>query len=348
MAVEKPYSSNNVNLKAPSMTALRRFLAVGMALALLCPCRSSKTPRRPLYVFAAASLNTVLTEFEKSFERKRPDVDARVEVSGSLVAARKVSEYKRDGDIVIAADMRVIDSLLIPEFAEWQVAFLSNEIVLAYSEKSRHAAELTSANWPEILVDPEVRVARVDENLGPLGYQTLLVWKLADIHYGTQRRGRSLFQTLSRKVSRRLIRPDAAELLPVLGTEADYIFLYRSMARDHNLKHILLPPEVNLSSIAHRNVYSRASVAISAAPGRSLTIQGQPILFSLTILRNAPNHAGALSFVKMLLGPEGKAILRRHGFAPVSPPRFHGRRESFPESLRGVLRKPATDRETIQ
>ena len=330
------------------MKRLTRFLSIGLVLVLLCSCRGSKRPRRPLYVFAAACLNTALAEFEKPFEGKRENVDVRVEVSGSLVAARKVSEYKRRGDIVLSADKRVIDSLLIPGFADWQMVFLSNEMVLAYSENSRHAAEVSSANWPKVLLDPGVQVARVDENLGPLGYQTLLVWKLADMHYRELLGGTSLFETLSKKVSLNLIRPDAAELLPVLGTEADYIFVYRSMAKDHNLKHILLPPEVNLSSLAQKEFYSKASVTISAAPGHSVTIRGEPILFSLTILRDAPNKAGALSFVKMLLQQEGKAILRRHGFSPLSPPRLYGTRESCPESLRAIIPEPGDNSEVAK
>ncbi len=331
---------------AQTIQPVKRFLAIGLTMALLSSCKGSRTSSEPLYVFAAACLNTVLAEFEKSFEQKNPGTDVRVEVSGSLVAARKISEYRRRGDIVMSADMRVIANLLIPEFADWQVVFLSNEMVVAYSERSRHAAEVSSANWPELLLEGDVRVARVDENLGPLGYQTLLVWKLADLHYEKQLRGESLFQSLSRRVTRKLIRPDAAELLPLLGTEADYIFVYRSMARDHNLKHILLPPEVNLSSFAHNDLYSRASVTISAAPGRSLTIRGEPILFSLTIPRDAPNRGGALSFVKILMEPEGRAILQRHGFTPVSPPRYYGPREFFPEGLRGLLPEPPANTET--
>jgi len=326
----------------------RKLLVAGLILLVFCPCRGPKTPRRALYVFAAASLSTALADFEKSFERDHPEMDLLVEVSGSLVAARKVSEYKRRGDIVISADRRVIDSLLIPKFANWQVAFATNEIVLAFSENSRHAAQVNSSNWPQILLDPEVRVARVDENLAPLGYQTLLLWKLADIHYEKELHAQSLFQVLSEKVSRQLIRPDAIEVLPMLGTEADYVFIYRSIARDQNLKHILLPPEVNLSSFRHEQLYSIATVAISAAPGASVTIPGEPILFSLTILRDAPNRAGALSFVKTLLGGEGKGILRRHAFSPMSPPRFYGSPGSLPEVLRDIIPEPASSTETAK
>jgi molybdate/tungstate transport system substrate-binding protein len=319
-----------------------KAVTILLIVLLLVSCRGSKPPRRAVRVFAAACLNMALTELEKTFEKRERDVDVRVEVSGSLVAARKVSEYKDIGDIVISADKRVISSLLIPAFADWQMVFLSNEIVLAYSENSGYAAEVDSANWPIILLRPNVRVARVDENLGPLGYQTLLVWKLADIHYEDRLQGRSLFQTLSTKVSRRMIRPDAAELLPVLGTEADYIFVYRSMAKDHNLKHILLPPEVNLSSPDYKDFYSRASVTVRAAPDNILELHGEPILFSLTIPRDAPNPTGAQSFIRTLMGPVGADILRRHGFTPLSPPTYEGPRELMPEFLR-ALAAPAAD-----
>lgn len=282
-------------------------------------------------------MNTALADLEKSFEREHPDINVQVEVSGSLVAARKIREYRRQGDIVIAADKRVIDNLLIPEFTDWQIAFLSNEIVLAYSEKSRHGAKVQADTWPGILLDPAVQVARVDENLGPLGYQTLLVWKLADMHYQEQLRGNSLFDSLSKRVTPRFIRPDAAELLPMLGTEADYLFVYRSMARDHNLKHVVLPREVNLSSPGHSELYSKVSVTIAAAPDRPLMIQGEPMVFSLTIVREAPNAAGAVSFVEMLLSPVGKAVFERHGFSVLSSPICLGARDSLPQAIRDML-----------
>jgi len=327
------------------MARAGKVLFILLFLLSLGSCGGSKPPRRPLRIFAAACLNAALSELEKSFESEHRQTDVRVEVSGSLVAARKVSEYKDIADLVISADKRVIEELLIPQFADWEIVFSSNEIVLAFSENSRHAAEVDSENWPRILLDPQVRVARVDENLGPLGYQTLLVWKLADVHYKDTLHGDGLFETLSKRVTRRMIRPDAAELLPTLGTEADYIFVYRSMAHDQNLKHVLLPPQVNLSSPAHADFYGTCSVAIFTAPGQSLTLKGEPILFALTIPREAPNHPAAVSFVQILLGPQGQATLRRHGFSPLTPARFEGRWERLPKGLRDLVPEPPPEME---
>ncbi len=341
-------SPHGLTQLARTRPARRVPVALALIAILFCSCRDSRTKPKPLLVFAAASLNTALTDFEKGFERENPHIDVQIEASGSLLAARKIREYKRRGDIVISADKRVIDNLLIPEFTEWQIAFLSNEIVLAYSEKSRRGAEVRANTWPGILLDPAVQVARVDENLGPLGYQTLLVWKLADTYYKEQLLGSSLFESLSRRVTPRFIRPDAAELLPTLGTEADYLFVYRSMARDHNLKHILLPPEVNLSSPDHSDRYSTVSVTISASSDRPLTIQGEPILFSLTIVREAPNEAGAVAFVETLLSAAGRAVFERHGFSVLSPPMCLGSRDSVPPSIRDILLPPEGYPETAK
>jgi molybdate/tungstate transport system substrate-binding protein len=328
------------------MAQAGKALLISLVLLSLGSCGGSKPPCTPLRIFATASLNAALSELEKSFESEHQQTDVRVEVSGSLVAARKVSEYKDTADLVISADKRVIEELLIPQFADWEIVFSSNEIVLAFSENSRHAAEVDSENWPRILLDPQVRVARVDENLGPLGYQTLLVWKLADIHYKDTLHDGSLLETLSKRVTRRMIRPDGAELLPTLGTEADYIFVYRSMAHDQNLKHVLLPPQVNLSSPAQADFYAKCSVVISGSPGRPVTLKGEPILYALTIPREAPNFSAAVSFVQMLLGPQGQTTLRRHGFLPLSPARFEGRWERLPESLRDLVAKPSPETET--
>ena len=330
------------------MIRVARSLTIAFLLVVLCSCRSPKTPRKLLHVFAAASLNNALAELEKSFEQKHPDIDVRIEISGSLVAARKVTDYRRRGDIIVAADKRVIETLLIPDFADWHILFVTNEMVLAYSERSRRAAEMSSQTWPQILLDPKVRLARADENLAPLGYQTLLVWKLADLHYAEDVHKTGLFDTLSKKVGPKLVRPDAVELLALLGTEADYIFLYRNMARDHNLKHILLPPEVNLSSTLHKTFYSQASVTISPAPDRSLKIQGEPVLYSLTVLRDSPNRAASLAFITALLSPEGEALLRRHGFSPLSPPKAEGRLAAFPESLRPLVSESTFEAESSE
>ncbi|MBM3334952.1 substrate-binding domain-containing protein, partial [Candidatus Sumerlaeota bacterium] len=192
-------------------------LAVTVLALLLAGCGRSASERTPLTVFYAGSLEGVVARWSEMF-RDREGVEVRSEASGSQDAARKVSELGRAADIVLVADYHVIDWLLVPDHAQWQILFAGNEIVIAHSEQSRYAVELTTATWREILLRPDVRLARADENLAPIGYQTLHVSMLSDIEAGiaTTDTERSLTARLRERVPPALVRPDARSLAALL------------------------------------------------------------------------------------------------------------------------------------
>jgi len=292
-----------------------------------------------LHVFFAASLDQVMAELERTFEAAHPGVDVRTEASGSQVAARKVSEYGRRADVVLAADWRVIDEILRPTYASWNLGFASNAIVLAYCESSRYAAEINADNWPQVLLRDDVRVARVDENLGPLGYQTRLVWQLADRHYADLLRGASVHDTLTSRAAKNLIRADVIDVLSLLGTEADYVFVYQSVAQGHNLPYLELPPEVNLADPDQATTYARVETHYRKGQ-ETVAVTGAPIVYGATIPTNAPQPALAVEFLRLLLGPEGQAILEEQGFRVLRP--AHCRQmENLPEELRDYgIRQP--------
>jgi molybdate transport system substrate-binding protein len=58
--------------------------------------------------------------------------------------------------------------------------------------------------------------------------------------------------------------------------------------------------------------------------------------YTVTILKGAPNPAGAEAFVSYLLGPTGRATLQRHGLTVLSPT-LHGSATALPAGLRSLL-----------
>ncbi|HDR16752.1 MAG TPA: tungstate ABC transporter substrate-binding protein WtpA, partial [Desulfobacteraceae bacterium] len=104
-----------------------------------------------LVMFHAGSLSVPFQAMEKAFETKYPKVDLLREASGSQGAARKVTDLKKPCDIMASADYKVIDKLLIPDAADWNIRFASNQLVLCYTEKSKFADQVNDANWYEIL-----------------------------------------------------------------------------------------------------------------------------------------------------------------------------------------------------
>ena len=100
-----------------------------------------------LMIFHAGSLSVPFKEITGAFNKEYSSVRVLREVAGSRACAHKISDLGRACDVFAAADYAVIDSLLIPEHASWTIKFASNEMVIAYSERSRRSEEITRDNW---------------------------------------------------------------------------------------------------------------------------------------------------------------------------------------------------------
>lgn len=108
-------------------------------------------------VFHAGSLSAPMAEIEAMYEAANPGVDIQREAGGSAALARKITDLDGACDVFFSADYMVIEKLLRPAVAEWNVLFASNAIVLMYSPKSKYAGEITQENWTEVLMRPDVR-----------------------------------------------------------------------------------------------------------------------------------------------------------------------------------------------
>lgn len=322
---------------------MARGLLAGMclgALGLFLPGASSGEDAEisgDLMVFHAGSLSVPFKQISEAFEKKYPSVRVLLEASGSRDCARKITELGRRCDVMAASDYSVIDTMLIPEHAGWNIKFAGNEMAIVYDEASRRAGEITADNWPRILLRDDVAFGRADPDADPCGYRTLLVLKLAEGYY----RQAGLAESLSKKDTRYL-RPKETDLLALLETRTiDYIFLYRSVAEQHQLKWLALPDAINLKKPELAGVYRNATVEITGAtPGTKIVQKGEPMVYGVTIPKNAPNPNAALAFVTFLLEKDkGLAIMARNG-QPSVVPAASETYDKLPESLRSYAEKP--------
>jgi len=95
-------------------------------------------------IFHASSLTVPFAEIEKLFEAKYPNIDVLREPGGSTKMARMISELHKPADIMAAADFKIIDKTLIPQYAVWNIHFATNQLVLCYTNNSRFAKEVNS------------------------------------------------------------------------------------------------------------------------------------------------------------------------------------------------------------
>lgn len=270
-----------------------------------------------LVIFHAGSLTVPMHEIADSFNVQYPDVKVKMEASGSVDAARKISDLGREADLMASADYKVIENLLIPDYTSWFIKFASNELALVYDENSRYAGEISRENWPEILLRDDVDYGRSDPDADPCGYRSVLTVQLAEKYYKCPQLAEKILNK-----NTNYIRPKETDLLALLESNAlDYIFIYRSVAVQHGLDYIALPDSINLGNPEYKDYYKTASVEISGKrPQEKISVEGEPMVYGITILNNAPNKPAAEAFLHFLLSKNnGLDILEKNGQASVIP-----------------------------
>jgi len=273
--------------------------------------------RGDLVIFHAGSLAVPFKQICRAFHKLHPRVKIIREVAGSRICARKIADLNKPCDVMASADYTVIDTLLIPEHATWNIKFAGNEMAIAFTKRSRRAGQINKDNWYKILLAKDVAFGRSDPNADPCGYRTVLTIKLAERFYNQP----GLAEKMLKK-SLGFIRPKEVDLLALLEVgQIDYIFIYRSIAQQHGLKYVVLADQINLKDPGYDEFYKTASVKITGKkPGTLITKRGTPMIYGVTIPKTARNVRAAMALVQFLLEKDkGLAILARNGQASVVP-----------------------------
>ena len=303
------------------MSKAGRIISIFVAAALLAAAVAMRDDASEvsgeLIVFHAGSLAVGFKQICEEFNKHYPQIKVIRETAGSRICARKITDLNRRCDVMASADYTVINDLLIPEYAEWNIKFAGNEMVIAFREDSQSVNHINNDNWYDVLLEKDVAFGRSDPNGDPCGYRAVLVLTLAERYYN-----RPGLTALMLAKDRRYIRPKEVDLLALLEVgELDYIFTYRSIARQHKLGILLLPDEINLKRPGFADLYRTASVCLTGkSPGTFVTKVGGPIVYGVTIPSSAPNRKFALLFLTFLLDADkGGAILEMNGQDLVVP-----------------------------
>ena len=87
----------------------------------------------------------------------------------------------------------------------------------------------------------------------------------------------------------------------------------------------MLPsPRITSYNVCYTKLLRQATVDITGKePGEFITKKGEPMVYGVTLLKNAPNKTAAMNFVKFLLNNDkGLAIMRKNGQPDVVPSTF--------------------------
>jgi molybdate/tungstate transport system substrate-binding protein len=303
--------------------------AAGVVIAVAAGCSSagssssslpvsspgSAAARGALAVFGAGTLSAPFAAEIQAFTKANPGVTVHSQFGASGDMVKDVTQVGQPGDVLGVADYSLIPRLMSDParpHATWYLGFVSNQVTLAYTSRSKGAGQLTPANWYAVVSGPGVRIGRSNPAADPSGYQFLQMLQLAQGYYHAPGLAAAV---LKNSPDSSVAETETSLLAALQSGQIDYLAIYRSNALEDHLKYIALPPQVNLSDQAMAAAY--AKVTVNAGSLGSLT--AKPIIYGMTIPSSAPDPALAEKFIGFVLSPQGQAIMSANGFTVISP-----------------------------
>jgi molybdate/tungstate transport system substrate-binding protein len=317
-----------------------RFFSILLCSILLTPFIFSQKPadlKGDLFIFHAGSLSVPMKEIRAGFNKIYPNVNVLLESAGSVECARKITDLKKPCDIMAASDYGVIDKMLVPVYADFNIRFASNELCIIYSEKSKFKVKINAKNWYDILMKKEVAFGRADPNADPCGYRSVMCLQLSETYYKKP----GLAKQMQEK-DQNYIRPKEVDLIALLeSNNIDYVFNYRSVAVQHKLNFLALPDEINLKNPKFNEDYKKAVVDIKGKePGKTDQVKGEAMIYGITMLKNAPNKDAAVAFLEFMLSKDkGMKIMEKDG-QPSVIPMEEKNYDLVPKHLKPFVKKP--------
>ena len=362
----RPSGHHGTTTKTAYIFLIAVLIMASVLTAFLAAC--SNTKRIEMRVLCAGSLMVPFEAIEKAYEAKYPDIDILIEGHGSIQVIRHVTELYEEADVMAVADHSLIPMLMynttMPDtgksYASWYIQFTTNSLGIAYTPDSRYAGEINENNWYEVISRPGVKVGISDARLDACGYRAFMLLQLAETYYGddtifekvlgpfnptlnveqTEAGTRILVPEILRPTDERIaLRGSSIRLLALLESgDIDYAFEYWSVAEQHQLNFLPLPPEINLSEVEYAGLYSEVRCELDFHRFASVNpiFAGTPIIYGITIPQNAPHYDKSIQFIEFLLSDEGQQILNENYQLPLIPLEANNTDE-VPEEISNLL-----------
>jgi molybdate/tungstate transport system substrate-binding protein len=273
-----------LGLTQPARNRLTLLGATLIAATLsLLPIQSAKAAGTVNVLYAGSLVNLMEHGVGPAFDKATGN-QFQGYAGGSVGLANQIKGKLRKGDVFISANPKVNASLMGAangNWVSWYVAFAQSPLVIGYNASSKFATDFKTKPWYQVLMEPGIKIGRTDPKLDPKGALTLTLMKQAETFYKSP--------GLSQKV---LGAPDnPAQVLPeetlvgrLQSGQLDAGFFYSTEASDAKIPTLSLPPAITPEAV-----------------------------YTVTVLRDAPNAAAANQFVAYLLGSDGRSLLEAHG-----------------------------------
>lgn len=219
--------------------------------------------------------------------------------AGSTALAAQIKGKVRKADVFISASTKADDQLMgakNDDWVKWYITFATSPLVLGYNPKSKFVSRIKAGPWYDVITQSGFRIGTTDPKADPKG--KLGLDALLDA-------GKKHPKLLDLAKNEKIIFPEETLVADLQSGQLDAGFFYSSEAK------------------------------IAGIPTVALTGQQLKATYTVSVVKGAPNQAGAEAFVAYLLGPASRATLTKDGFQLVTPPTTTG--SGVPETVSKVL-----------
>jgi molybdate/tungstate transport system substrate-binding protein len=324
---------------------------------------STNSQNGTIVIYAASSLAGQLNATTAQFKKEHPNVNVEIKYGGSSDLINQITTLNQSVDIMASADYGLIDKNLIPNYTSFNLKNGRNEMVIAYTDKSKNSSQINSTNWYQIFSQNNVTIGLADPNSAPAGYRGLMMIQLANTYYNNSTIFTNLIAqntaitstkngtnyiinspTNINPTSKIVVRPAVGDLMPVLESgSVDYVLVYKSDAeqqKNSGVKYITLPPELGLSNTTYEPIYKNISITQFSGTNKTKNVTLTPIVYGVTLLNNAPDKQLATEYLQLLLSPTGVNITQSNFIDPITPAQATVNSTNIPTALQQYVVMP--------
>ncbi len=221
---------------------------------------------------------------------------------GSNEDAAAIKGKVRQADVFLSASSsadKQLEGAANGNWVSWYSTFTSSTLELGYNPKSKFGKQLAAGKpWYEVVTEHGIRVGRTEPKADPKGKLTVEAVAAA---------------------AKKLHDPALAKALKKFGIFEETTMLARLQAGqlDAGFFYVVEAKKAKVPAVPLTPAYKYAD-------------------YTITLLNNARNPAGAESLVSFILSPKRKAVEKAYGLVPITP-KFSGSASAVPAGLRSIV-----------
>jgi molybdate/tungstate transport system substrate-binding protein len=221
---------------------------------------------------------------------------------GSNEDAQAIKGKVRQADVFVSASSsadKELEGAANGNWVSWYSTFTSSSLELGYNPKSKFGKQLAAGKpWYEVVTEHGIRVGRTEPKADPKGKLTVEAVEAA---------AKKLHDPALKKALKKFgIFEETTMLARLQAGQLDAGFFYVVEAKKAKVPTVPLTP-----------AYKYAD-------------------YTITLLNNAQNPAGAESLVSFILSPKRKAVEKAYGLVGITP-KFSGSASAVPAGLRSIV-----------